>query len=108
MTPNQRFYLSDAWKRLRRQALIRDHFACTICGVNVSHRGQARVDHIQSLRTRPDLALTLANLRTLCTKHDNQAHREKMSGNGARDARFTGCDARGVPLDPNHHWHNGL
>jgi hypothetical protein len=41
----------------------------------------------------------------LCAKHDNQSHREKMSGNGARDASFTGCDARGMPLDPNHHWH---
>jgi 5-methylcytosine-specific restriction endonuclease McrA len=99
------FYASPAWRAVRRLALAAGHYRCAICGVSVAHRGQARVDHIQPVRTRPDLALSLANLRVLCVKHDAEAHREKGSGSTVRDARFSGCDARGVPLDPNHHWH---
>jgi 5-methylcytosine-specific restriction endonuclease McrA len=100
------FYHTRAWKAARHAALIRDRFACIICGVSV--RRAARVDHIQPLRTHPHLALSLANLRTLCPQHDNQAHREKWRGSGAqRVERFviTGCDANGMPADPNHHWY---
>ena len=67
----------------------------------------ARVDHIKPVRTHPDLALSLDNLRSLCANHDNQGHREKGRKFAvARDENFVigGCDARGVPLDPGHHW----
>lgn len=101
-----RFYNSPGWKAARKAALRRDGYRCTVCGVPIAGRGQARVDHIQSLRTRPDLALSLANLRSLCTLHDNQAHREKWAGKGAkRDARFTGSTITGEPLDPGSHWY---
>jgi 5-methylcytosine-specific restriction endonuclease McrA len=107
--PTQRgaryFYHSPAWRALRQQALARGHWRCAICGVSVARPGQARVDHIQPVRTHPHLALSLANLRVLCVKHDAEAHREKGSGSKVREARFSGCDARGVPLDPGHHWH---
>jgi len=97
-------YTSPAWKAARKAALIRAHFRCQICGINVSKPGASRVDHIQSARTRPDLALTPTNLRVLCVLHDNQAHREKMSTNKTRNAKFSGCDVSGFPLDPQHHW----
>jgi 5-methylcytosine-specific restriction endonuclease McrA len=98
------FYHTPAWRSLRNQALARGHWRCVICGISVARPGQARVDHIQPVRTHPHLALTLANLRVLCAKHDNQSHREKGTGSNVRETRFSGCDARGVPLDPNHHW----
>jgi len=99
-------YGGAAWKRLRLEALERDGHRCAVCGVDVSAPGAAVVDHIESVKARPDLALALGNLRTLCREHDNQAHREKGSG-GERDARFTikGCDENGYSLDPNHPWH---
>lgn len=98
--PGDRFYQSSTWKNLRLQALKRDHFRCVICGVYVGGKGDGRVDHIKTRRDRPDLALDLANLRSLCALHDNQAHREKGGGGGARIERFSGCDADGWPLDP--------
>jgi hypothetical protein len=80
----------------------------------VHGKGQARVDHIQAASARPDLFFDLANLRTLCPTHDNQAHREKggdpnASRQGKRDARFVirGADASGMPIDPAHPWLNG-
>jgi len=100
------FYPSRAWKQLRLRALERDHWRCTICGVHVGGKARASVDHILPARTRPDLAMSLANLRTLCRMHDNQGHREKWRGDPSapREARFTGCNADGTPLDPGHHW----
>lgn len=104
------FYDLPSWKALRRLALIRDGYRCTICGCDVRGKGKARVDHILSIEDRPDLALVLSNVRTLCTLHDGQAHREKPKGKGApRDARFVirGCNSDGTPLDPAHPWLNG-
>jgi 5-methylcytosine-specific restriction endonuclease McrA len=101
------FYDTTAWREAREAALRRDHYCCTICGCDISGRGQARVDHVKPLKTHPELGLSLDNLRSLCTTHDNQAHREKGRGGGsARVEKFvvTGCDAEGRPLDPAHHW----
>lgn len=94
------FYYSPAWKSARLEALKRDHFRCIICGVYVGGKGDSRVDHIKTRRDRPDLELNLSNLRSFCALHDNQAHREKGGGGGARIERFSGCDADGWPLDP--------
>lgn len=83
------------------QALRRDHFRCVVCGIYVGGRKQSRVDHIRSVKDRPDLALSLANLRTLCAAHDNQAHREKgLGGSSKRVERFVvqGCGPDGWPL----------
>jgi len=102
-----RLYDTGAWKAARRAALKRAGYRCCVCGASVAHRGASRVDHIQPVRTRPDLALNPANLRVLCVLHDNQAHREKGrvgSTNTTREARFSGCDANGMPVDPKHHW----
>lgn len=108
------FYDSPAWKQVRRLALIRDRFCCVICGCSVRGKGKSRVDHIHSIHARPDLALVLSNLRTLCTLHDAQAHREKggapdASRQGKRNTRFVikGADASGMPTDPGHPWLNG-
>jgi 5-methylcytosine-specific restriction protein A len=94
-----RFYDTPAWKAARRAALIRDSYRCVVCGRDISGKGQTRVDHIKPLATHPHLALTLANLRSLCPTHDNQTRT-------SRGAVFTisGCDSAGRPLDPGHHW----
>jgi len=94
------FYTAPAWRALRRAALRRDGYRCVVCDCDVSAPGAARVDHIKTRRERPDLALVLANVRTLCPEHDNQAHREKGQGGGPRVERFVlrGCDADGWPL----------
>lgn len=96
------FYTSPPWRKLRAQALKRDGHRCVVCGRDVSDKGAARVDHIEPRSVRPDLELTLSNVRTLCTEHDNQSHREKAGGGGPRREAFVirGCDADGWPLSP--------
>jgi 5-methylcytosine-specific restriction endonuclease McrA len=54
---------SARWKVVRKQAKDRDGWKCVQCGA----RGRLEVDHIQPVRTHPDLAYELTNLQTLCT-----------------------------------------
>lgn len=100
--PGDAFYKSAEWRALRRAALRRDGYRCVVCRRDVSAKGASRVDHILTRKARPDLALVLANVRTLCPTHDNQGHREKAGGGGDRVETFVvgGCDADGWPLDP--------
>jgi HNH endonuclease len=100
--PGPRFYDRRVWRRLRKVALRRDGYRCTVCGISVSKPGKARVDHIKPVRTHPHLALSLANLRSLCADHDNKRHWEKGLRSGVE--KRLGCDASGLPLDPRHHW----
>jgi 5-methylcytosine-specific restriction endonuclease McrA len=107
------FYKSKQWISLRQWVLNRDQHRCVICQSDVSAPGQARVDHIKPRRQHPRLALDPANCRTLCTRCDRQAHRERTARHpykGDRIERFTryGTDAAtGMPLDPNHPWFKG-
>lgn len=88
-------YGSRRWQVFRLEALKRDGFKCTRC----SSRHRLVVDHVLDVRSHPELALVLHNVRTLCAGCDNKRHREK-----GHSGRPWGCDVNGVPLDPQHHW----
>lgn len=53
------------WQTLRHLILERDGYACRDCG---TRRGRLEIDHVQPVRTRPDLAFSLANLQALCPR----------------------------------------
>lgn len=93
------FYLSESWRNLRGFVLRRDRWRCVLCGAKVHAKGASRVDHIKPRRERPDLSLDPANLRTLCTRCDNQRHAEK-----GRGGETFGANQNGQPLNPNHWW----
>ena len=59
---SKRITRGPRWRALRMQALDRDGWACVQCG---THK-RLEVDHIQPVRTHPELAYTLANLQCLC------------------------------------------
>lgn len=98
-------YLSRDWRAFRLTILQRDGYRCVKCGVDVSGKGQARVDHIKRL-SDGGAFLDPANCRSLCTACDAMSHREKGSGATRRDERIVirGADASGMPLDPAHPW----
>jgi 5-methylcytosine-specific restriction protein A len=96
------FYGTDAWKALRLACLRRDHWRCTLCNASVAARGASRVDHIQQRTARPDLALVLSNVRTLCATCDNRRHAADKAG--AADAGMRGADANGWPTSHAHPW----
>lgn len=77
------FYHSEAWKRARRQALIRDHGMCRDCmerfeaGFTVRPNRATMVHHIVPRSERPDLSLALDNLCSLCDSCHNARHPER-------------------------------
>ena len=81
------FYGTEAWKRCRAAALRRDGGLCVWCmrrgRVTVDAKGRrwpvlaTVVHHIQHLEDRPDLALDLDNLVSLCDSCHDEAHPEK-------------------------------
>ena len=77
------FYHTAAWKRIRAVALSRDNGMCQDCmdrfraGYGACPRRAVMVHHIVPISERPDLALNLNNLRSLCSECHNQEHPEK-------------------------------
>jgi len=67
------FHRNPAWPGLRLAAKRRDRWACVKCGSKL----RLEVDHVRPVKLRPDMALSLDNLQTLCrschvdkTRHD--------------------------------------
>jgi len=91
--PGDPFYATIAWRTMRRQALKRDRYRCVLCGADLRKLGTSRVDHIEPRGRRPDLALSLPNLRSLCAACDNRQSREKLEHRNG--PRFERVDASG-------------
>lgn len=88
--PDQPFYHTAKWKRLRQVALSRDGGLCAEClaryraGYGKKPRRAEVVHHIIPIDVRPDLALDLSNLRCLCAECHNKIHPEKGRGRTAK------------------------
>jgi 5-methylcytosine-specific restriction protein A len=79
--PSEAVCRTARWKTLRLQALRRDGFRCRDCGA----RGRLEVHHVRPVRTHPELAYDLANLRSLC---------------GSCHTLHTRVEVGGAPLSP--------
>lgn len=73
------FYDSARWRHLRQQAMNRDNYECQMCKAIGRHHKVENVHHIQEVKDRPDLALTLDNLICLCIEHHNEVHERYMT-----------------------------
>ncbi len=64
------FLQTPEWRRVRYDVLRANDGRCELCGRN-KHQlppgEHLNVDHIQSRKTRPDLALEVTNLAVLCS-----------------------------------------
>jgi 5-methylcytosine-specific restriction endonuclease McrA len=69
------------WKAVRMHALDRDDWQCVQCG----ERRRLECDHIQPVKTHPELSYSLGNLQILC---------------GSCHARKTRIEVGGTPLSP--------
>lgn len=73
----QGFYGRSAWKRLRLQALNRDHWLCQECLRQGRIRQAREVHHLKPLEDFPELGLCLDNLESLCHEcHEDTKIRE--------------------------------
>lgn len=84
------FYHTKAWKRARAARLMLDHYMCTACMAEID-RGErmkpmpaTMVHHVLPVAERPDLALDITNMRSLCDMHHNREHPEKGGRGKAR------------------------
>ena len=91
MSPDKKslpFYHSAAWRKVRAQRLMLDGGMCAKCmeeiagGAKIKPRRATLVHHVIPVSERPDLALDVENLQSLCDMHHNQEHPEK-GGRGA-------------------------
>ena len=76
--PRDPFYVSEAWLRLRYEALRRNGGHCECCGVRPSPGLSLHVDHIKPRSKFPGLELERSNLQVLCS--------DCNIGKGARDS----------------------
>lgn len=79
------FYQSKEWKAIRLLALKRDDYKCVKCGISIAGYKKSRVDHIIEVKLRPDLALTLSNLQSLCPSCDNLKHLKAKLGHEPKE-----------------------
>lgn len=70
------FYLSESWRRLRREVLERDHYLCQRCKRNPA----TVVHHIIPRKERPELSRELSNLESVCDACHNALHPERARG----------------------------
>jgi 5-methylcytosine-specific restriction protein A len=73
------FYLSSAWRKCRAQVLQRDDYLCQICLSQGMITAADLVHHIEHLQDRPDKALDMYNLQSVCHACHNKLHPEKVS-----------------------------
>lgn len=86
-----KFYNSRPWRNLRLKALERDHHECQMCkkNPNVNKIVFANtVHHIQEIKDRPDLAMDLDNLVSLCRNCHEEIHERLSKVNDARQKAY--------------------
>lgn len=93
-------YKSKRWRNLRKRKLRKDRYCACPC-----HRGipvEANiVDHKDPHRGDSRKFWDELNLQSLCKPcHDSCKQSEERRG------QVIGCDASGLPIDPDHPWNN--
>ena len=80
-----RFYLWPEWIRLRGEVLRLDQCECQRCKAAGRYRGAGIVHHVQHLRDRPDLALSVwdpetgeRQLISVCKRCHEELHPESQ------------------------------
>lgn len=102
------FYGTEKWQRARQDALDRDGGCCVWCraaGRTATDRHGRRVPvlaalvhHVEPLKARPDLALELDNLVSLCEACHDEAHPEKLAKT-RKQKPPTAAQRLGVPFE---------
>lgn len=99
--PDDPFYSTQRWRKLRVTRLRMDAYRCAVPGCATP---ALIVDHIiPRYRGGSD---TMNNLRSLCRKHDNEIKERPGRSERGHGGEFTSpCDLDGRPLDPAHPWY---
>jgi 5-methylcytosine-specific restriction endonuclease McrA len=60
------FLYSEAWRKLRREAVDKYGLVCCKCGRENSRQFPINMDHIKPRKYFPELSLDISNLQPLC------------------------------------------
>jgi 5-methylcytosine-specific restriction protein A len=102
LSPSKRGYGRD-WQKVRALKL-RAEPRCEPCLERGKLVWATVVDHIVSIEERPDLRLSLDNLRSCCKPcHDRRTAADQGFNRDKTTIERTGCDANGFPLG-DHPW----
>ena len=96
-SPEARGYDKEWFKARARHKRANPH--CIMCLAEGRETKAEHVDHIISIRQRPDLRLDPKNWQSLCAHHHDLIT-QSIDGGDLRGA----VDVEGNPLDPNHPW----
>ena len=91
-------YKTARYQRGRRNHLAENPY-CKMCEDEGVVRAAVELDHIQPHNGDPVLFWDIDNWQGLC-RHHHRSVKARMERGGTRP----GCDADGIPLDPNHPW----
>ncbi|NRT70026.1 HNH endonuclease [Clostridium beijerinckii] len=72
-------YNNSLWQYVRSKALERDNNECQKCKSKGIYSKAQCVHHKEHVRKRPELALTLDNLISLCNSCHDEEHPEKLN-----------------------------
>ena len=88
------FYKSKDWRLTRAEVLRRDNYECQWCKregrVTDLSVATLEVDHREELDKRPELALDIDNLRTLCRNCHNKRHKRFGPGSNRKENKWDG------------------
>ena len=97
-SPWHHLYRTKLWKKLRLIQLSKEP-CCKYCEQQGRVVIATVVDHIKPHKGDEILFYSPSNLQSMCKQHhDSTKQREENAG------VMIGCDTKGIPLDPNHHW----
>jgi hypothetical protein len=88
----------SAWRKAR-EGFLRNHPLCVMCAQVGRTVLASVVDHIRPHQGDRALFWDRDNWQPLC-KPCHDRHKQRID----RGGRDPGCDQRGVPVDPGHHW----
>ena len=90
------FYSWPEWENIRRKVLQMDHKECQLCKARHRYRRAVIVHHVQHLKDRPDLALSLTDpstgdrqLISVCRACHEEQHPERRHSVHSASVAFT-------------------
>lgn len=97
---NQYHHLYGGRWRRERKAFLQRNPLCKFHMERGVIEAATVVDHIIPHHGKEQLFWDQSNWQPLC-KPCHDSHKQRLEKSG----RVIGCDADGLPIDPNHHWH---
>lgn len=94
----KKLYGTKDWYRLR-YAQLQKQPLCEYCEQVGRVVAATIVDHIKPHKGDEELFFNSENLQSLCKQHHDST-KQKEEKRGVQ----IGCDTKGIPNDPSHHW----